>query len=59
MTDSNFKYGSMKQAHFSKHERERERYLGRRGVYIGLDWQDPRNGLSGTVAMLQPGKIIC
>ena len=24
-------------------------YLGRRGVGGALDWQDPRNGLSGTV----------
>ena len=29
-------------------EREREMYLGRRGVGGALDWQDPRNGLSGT-----------
>ena len=30
-------------------ERERETYLGRRGVGGALDWHDPRKGLSGTI----------
>ena len=47
------KRSMMKHAHTQyqlfKRERERETYLGRRGVGGALDWHDPRKGLSGTV----------